>query len=137
MRVMAAKTRFMFFDILDFLGPVFSLLQIARNFLVANQAVVRMKTILGSFRYFFRIGVKPLFPNVLMAILAGGLSMNGSVEFLGIDPPGGMGVPGQPQKKGNKKNDRKKRFLSSPRLVRFLGNHKGFKKSGFRKAGLG
>ena len=81
----------MFFRILDLLGTVFPFLQISGHLFVANQAVVRLKTILGSFRYFFRIGVKPLFPNVLMAILAGGLSMNGSVEFLGIDPPGGMG----------------------------------------------
>ena len=88
---MAAKTRFMFFEILDLLGPVFSFLQIAHDLFMADQAVVRLKTILGSFRYFFRIGVKPLFPNVLMAVLAGGLSMNGSMELLGIDPPGGMG----------------------------------------------
>ncbi|NTV57667.1 MAG: hypothetical protein HGA74_10325 [Deltaproteobacteria bacterium] len=53
-----------------------------------------MKTILGSFHYFFRIGMKPLFPNVLMAILAGGLSMSGSMEFLGVDPPGGVGRGG-------------------------------------------
>jgi hypothetical protein len=134
---MAVKTHFVFIEILDLLRSVLSFLQIAHDLFVADQTVVRLKTILGSFGYFFRIGVKPLFPNVLMAILAGGLSMNGSMEFLGVDPPGGMGVPGQPQKKGNKKNDRKKRFLSSPRLVRFLGNHKGFRKSGFRKAGLG
>jgi len=102
MRIMAVKTHFVFIEILDLLRSVLSFLQIAHDLFVADQAVVRLKTILGSFRYFLRIGMKPLFPNVLMAILAGGLSMNGSMEFLRIDPPGGMGRERAAAQHGNK-----------------------------------
>jgi hypothetical protein len=90
-RVVAAEAPLVIFDILHLLGAVFSLLEIARDLFVADQAVIRLKTIPGSFSYFFRVGMKAPFLNFLMAILARSLSMNRSVKFLGIDPPGGMG----------------------------------------------
>jgi hypothetical protein len=87
------------FNVLDLLGAVFSFIEFARDLLVADQAVIRLKASPGSFSYLFRVRMKIPFLNVLMAILARSLSMNRSVKSLGIDPPGGVGRNGERQKK--------------------------------------
>lgn len=77
----------MFFRILDWLATVFPFLKISGYLFVANQAVVRLKEIPWLFPNFFRIGMKRLLFCVLMAILAGCLSMDRGMEFLGVYPP--------------------------------------------------
>jgi len=49
MRVVAGKTQFMFFRILERLGTVFPFLQISCYLFVANQAVIRLEEPLAPF----------------------------------------------------------------------------------------
>jgi len=91
MRVVAGQAHFVLFSLLDPLGTVLSFLQIDRHLFVANQAMVGLKEILGPFPYFFRVRMKRFFLSVVMAVPARCLSMDRGMEFLGIDPPGGLG----------------------------------------------
>ena len=97
MRVVAGQTHLVFFNILDFVRTVPALHQITRDLFMADQAVVRLKKDLGAFPYFFWIGMKRFLLNVVMAVPAGCLTVDRGVEFLGVDPPGGMGRDGTPQ----------------------------------------
>jgi hypothetical protein len=105
MRIMAVKTHFVFIEILDLLGTVFSFLKLRHDLFMADQAVVRFKEIPSPFPYGFRVRMKRLLLSVVVAVPAGGLTVNRSMEFLGVDPPGGMGRAAQPQQKRDKKSD--------------------------------
>ncbi len=97
--IVAGQAHLVLLRILDLLGSVFPLLQIARNLFVANQAMVRIEESLDSLSYLFGVRMKRSRLDVVMTVPAGSLAMDRGVKLLGIDPPGGMGRGGeQPQK---------------------------------------
>ena len=105
MRIVAGEAPLIFFRILHLLRTVFPLFKIRRYLVVAYQTVVRLKKILGPFRYFLRIRVTGLLLDVLMAILAGRLAVDRGVEFFGVDPPRGMSWDRTPPEEGNRNRD--------------------------------
>jgi hypothetical protein len=123
MRVVAGEAHVVFFRILDFLRPVLALLQSTRNLIMANQAVIRLKEILRLFSYLFRVRMKRFLLSVVVAILAGGLSMDRRMEFLGVYPPRSLGRGRAPPEEEDKKKACKERFLFSPGAVGVLSNH--------------
>ena len=70
MGVVAGQTHLMFFRVLDLLRTVLPFLETGHDLFVANQAVVRLKKILGAFSYFLRVGMKRFLLRVIMAVPA-------------------------------------------------------------------